>query len=208
MITAVLLWTFGIGTSQLTNAQQIRSSAGSVPVVSMEVDRTAEFNVKAVYLYNFARSIEWPAHEGLSDGAFRIGVLGKSGIIKPLQKLAKFRKVVDKRTGVQRKIELSQFSTLEECRPCHILFVAENVVPQGAELLRQRFEFQPVLIVGETTSFATRGGTAEFLLLNGGVQFDLNLQETKAKKLKLDAKLLKAANRIIDQSVVKSVSQN
>lgn len=209
MIAAALLWVFGNTALPVVNGQQRQTvTAGTLGVPVEVVDRKAEFNVKAVYLYNFARYIEWPAHKEISDGTFHIGVLGETGVMTPLQKIARFKKVVNKRTGAKLSIQLTQYTTLEECRPCHILFVAENVDLALARQLRNRFDSQPVLIVGETISFATQGGTAEFLLINGGVQFALNIEQTNAKNLKLDAKLLKAANRIIDQSAIKPVSQN
>jgi hypothetical protein len=64
-----------------------------------------------------------------------------------------------------------------------------------------------VLLVGESPDFATSGGTAVFRLVDGGVRFDLNLDQANLKKLKLDAKLLKAANQIVSDRADNSVTQ-
>ena len=209
VICILLVWIVGGRVLPVACGQQGYPASGQPAVAPVTVvDRTAEFNVKAVYLYNFARYIEWPEHAGMPNDAFHIGILGESGVVVPLEKLARFKKVADKRTGTQRNINLSRFRAVSECRPCHILFVAEAIdAEQIAEVL-QRFESAPVLIVGETGNFAAAGGDAEFLLVNGGVRFDLNLYQTNRKRLKLDAKLLKAANQIVDETAATSVSQN
>ncbi len=207
MICGLLVWVLGIGQSSVALGQQSSGIRTAPPATTITVDRTAEFNVKAVYLYNFARYIEWPRRTGVPSDALHIGVVGESRVMAPLRKIAKFRKVANKRTGVHQPIVLSQFQSVEECRPCHILFVAESIDAKQINEIQQRFKTQPVLIVGETANFATAGGGAAFLLVEGGIRFDLNLDQTNAKRLKLDAKLLKAANHIVHKSAINSVSQ-
>ncbi|MFY9255119.1 MAG: YfiR family protein [Fuerstiella sp.] len=100
MIILLFACAFGREVCSTVFAQQYGTVAnprqGEVVTV---VDRTAEYNVKAVYLYNFGRYVEWPAFESMSTNAFHIGVFGQSNLLPPLQKLARYKKVVDKRTG-------------------------------------------------------------------------------------------------------------
>lgn len=197
--------TAGVLFSTATFAQQ-PSQIGSGTFLP---DRTSEYNVKGAYIYNFARYVTWPESSHLPATAeFHIGVLGESGVIAPLQKIAKFKKIVDRRTGNSLPIKLREFANLSECQPCQILFVAESVAPDVVAAVLTQYADLPVLIVGETTGFARAKGNAEFLLVSGGVRFDLNLDATSQKQLKLDAKLLKAANSIVQTQTASSVTQN
>lgn len=186
----------------VTVAQQ--PQAGQVAFVA---DRTAEYNVKGAYLYNFARYVTWPESSDLPAGEeFHFGVLGDSGVLAPLQKIAKFKKISNRRTGRAQRIKLHHFATPEECLPCQILFVSESVSPEAVAAVLKKFSDVPVFVVGETAGFAQADGNAEFLLVAGGVRFDLNLNTAGPKQLKLDAKLLKAANSIVQNRPADSVT--
>lgn len=200
------LWLCAGGLLSLPAAGQT-AEAPHEPVArpAAAADRAAEFNVKGVYLYNFARYIEWPDHPQLSRRTFDIGIVGDSGIVYPLQKLAQRRTVVDKRRGTARKISIRSYSRVEDCRTCHMLFIADTVSEADTTHLRQRFAGLPVVIVGETAGFAISGGTIEFLLLDGGVRFRLNVDDARRRRLKTDAKLLTAAHEVLSNESPKTV---
>lgn len=166
-----------------------------VPIITR--DRKKEYNVKSVYLYNFARYIEWPAITAMPDATFRIGVFGSSPVSVPLVKLAKLRTITDRRTGRTRKIDVVPFDKVEDAPICHMVFISEAKPPTALKMLIDKFKGQPVMLVGETIDFAKSGGTSEFLLEGNGVRFSLNLGDLQSKGLKADAKLLKAAQKII-----------
>jgi hypothetical protein len=139
---------------------------------------------------------------------FHIGVLGETGVVSPLTKIAKYKKIVDRRTGASLAIRLHQFNDANECVPCHILFVAESATPESVAIVMQQFAELPVLVVGETPGFARAVGDAEFQLVDGEIRFELNLDHASNKNLKLDAKLLKAANSILKVQQSGAVTQN
>lgn len=172
------------------------------------IDRKAEFNVKAAYLYNFARYVTWPNQPEIqADNRFHIGVVGESDIVVPLQKIAKFKKIQDRRSGAAKPIRLHQFASADAFTRCHILFVSESTPQETVAAIIRKTRTLPVLIVGETIDFAKLSGTAEFRLVNGGVRFDLNLGAANERQLQLDAKLLKAANSIVDRETAGSLTQ-
>lgn len=172
------------------------------------VDRSAEFKVKAVYLYNFARSIEWPEHPDLPSDVFRIAVVGDSQVTDYLVSIGSRRKITNRRTGKQQTLETREYLSPDDVAVCHLLFISEKVPPADAERLLQKFSKTPALVVGETDGFANAEGEAELLLINGGVRFNLNLPAINTKQLKVDAKLLKAANHIYDGSSLSALSKN
>lgn len=177
------------------------------PTPTVTIDRTAEFRVKGVYLYNFARSIEWPAASELPTDSFVIGVVGKSPVTATLQSIASKRSILNKRTETQQPLVVKEFSSVIECTPCHLIFISETFDSDQVPELLQRFDALPVLFVGETPRFASSGGGAELVVVDGGVRFNLNLKRITERKLKIDARLLRAANEIYDESVVGTISR-
>ena len=171
-----------------------------VPVIN----RTREYNVKGVYLYNFARFVTWP-REAQSD-IFTIGVLGESDILAPLKKVQSKRKITDRHRKIKLSIELLQFAEDEPVSPCHILFVSRDVPSENVEDVIQQLEGSNTLIVGESTDFISAGGTVGFRLIEDGIGFDLNLAEAKEKGLTFNAQLLKAAHKIVNSPSPPSTS--
>lgn len=181
-----------------TASQQPVNSSSLAPVQAVDTKR--EYAVKSVYVFNFARYVKWPLFKDGRAKEFRIGVIGQSPIVAPLTTLAKRKSVRDRRTGSKLPLRILQFRTLKEYQDCHILVVPRNTPLQEQRAITKRLATKPVLLVGETAGFAQAEGTAGFLLMNGGVQFDLNVADAKRKRLTLDAKLLKAA-RILNEKV-------
>lgn len=160
------------------------------------VDTKRESAVKGVYVFHFARYVKWPLFKDARAKEFRIGVLGESGIVGTLKKLAKRKTIRDRRTGVKMPLRILQFKSLKDYQDCQILVVPRSTSLEQRQAVTRKFSRKPVLLVGETTGFAQAEGTAGFLLMNGGIRFDLNVADAKRKGLSLDAKLLKAANRV------------
>lgn len=177
-----------------------KAQVQTAPVVVTQADRTKEYNVKSVYLYNFARYIEWPAQwdeRQNTDRSFRIGIFGTSGIQTPLTRLSELRSVTSKRTGENLPLQIEVYQHVNDCQPCQILFVTAETSPENVAQLIEKFRGLPVMLVGEQAGFAANGGTSEFLLHGNGIRFNLNLADVQQKGLKPDAKLLKAAHEIL-----------
>ncbi len=167
------------------------------PSAQQSVNVKKEYNVKGVYLFNFARYVTWPQSQKLPRGEFRIGVLGDSPIMRPLNALAQKKQIRDRHTKRKVPLRIRQFKTLDDYQPCHILVIPRAVSIEQRREIAMRFANQPVLVIGESPNFARSDGTAGFVMMNGGIGFDLNLADAKRKGLKLDAKLLKAAKGIL-----------
>jgi len=141
--------------------------------------------------------IEWPEVPGIPTDQFRIGVYGTSDISKPLTELSTRRTVLNRRTRAAQTIAITPFQTVKDTTACQILFVPRTTPGDEVRQLIQKFENQPVMLVGEKQGFAAMGGTADFLLQGQGIQFNLNLETIQSKALKPSAKLLTAAHEIL-----------
>ena len=158
-----------------------------------QVDDDKAKKVKIAYLYNFSRYIDWPTVAfSQSDAPFVVGVLGDDPFGSKLDKLAK------KKFGGERPIVIRRFASWEEYEACHVLFIPSGA---GADLGSRAIEGTrdlPLLLVSDV------GSTTELsppirLYLDADVTigFEVNLTETRQRKLKIDAKLLKLA-RVVD----------
>src|ERR1051326_5087862 len=88
--------------------------AGFTPVSEQNASSEAEeYALKAAFLYNFSKYVEWPP--STMDNDFYVGVCGPSPILEPLREIARTKTVKGK------KIIIKEYSNPEQIRFCHIL---------------------------------------------------------------------------------------
>jgi hypothetical protein len=145
-----------------------------------------EYQVKAAFLYNFAKFVEWPA------GAFEkpqtpysICVLGPDPFGEDLD-IAATENVQGRRMMVRR------LSDVKAATGCHILFVAPSERRKLGAILEALGKF-PTLTVGEDEEFTRAGGCLRFYLLGNTVRFEINMQAAERAHLKVSATLLGVA---------------
>jgi hypothetical protein len=153
-----------------------------------------EYRVKAAFLYNFAKFVEWP------DGAFKnpreplvICILGRSSSFRPLLEEA----VQGKQIG-GRGLVIRETTDPRETADCHLLFIAASEkrhLPAVLEALKAR----SVLTVGETSNFADAGGVINFRLDNGKVGLEINVCAAQRARLQISSKLLSLARIVKDE---------
>ena len=149
--------------------------------------RAPEYQVKAAFLYNFAKFVEWPspAFPGPST-PFRICVLGHDPFGDALTNIVQGKSI----SG--HSILSMQVQSAAEARSCHIIFLS----PSDPGTLRQhldRLHDFPVLTVGESADFLPLGGMINFVLEEERVRFEINLASAERHHLKLSSKLLAVA---------------
>ena len=173
-------------------------SPGAMTVHAQGPGRQAEYNVKTAYIYGFGRYVTWPEDDrALPQDRFVIGILGESPVRKTLDELASKRTVTDRRTGRSLPIQVVQFRSLAEYAPCQILLVPDKVDRETTRAAIEQFRDRPVLLIGESPQFTQLGGSVGFLIVDGSVKFDVNIDDATRKGLKIDAKLLRAANEVV-----------
>jgi hypothetical protein len=150
-----------------------------------------EYQVKAAFLYNFAKFVEWPS-SSFSDASapLRICVFGQDPFGQEL------RDITHEKTVNGRKLQVDQIVDVAQAKTCHILFVASSERMQ----LKRIFESlrgTDVLTVGDTKGFAELGGIINFVLENDRVQFEVNHKAAEQAGLKISSKLLNVAKLVI-----------
>jgi hypothetical protein len=151
-----------------------------------------EYHVKAAFLYNFAKFVEWP------DSAFKnsseplvICILGRSPF-GPLLEQA----IQGKQIG-GRNLVVRETADPREAADCHLLFIAASEkkrLPAVLEILKAT----SVLTVGESSNFAGAGGVINFRLDSGKVGLEINLCAAQRARLQISSKLLSLARIVKD----------
>ena len=146
-----------------------------------------ECEIKAAFLYNFTKFVDWPARTfANADAPIVIGVLGDSPCAQELEHLIKDRKV-NGRTIVMRRI-----ASAEEAKVTQLLFVGFAQETQFAGL-KAAIESLPVLTVGESPGFATLAGAIDFVPQGDKIRFEINIDAAEHAGLKISAQLQKLA---------------
>jgi hypothetical protein len=146
-----------------------------------------EYQVKAAFLYNFAKFVEWPA-SSFRDGTapFQICVMGRDPFGEGLLNITR------EKTVNGRRLEVDTVADLEHARSCHILFVASSAKMPMQQII-EGLRGASVLTVGDTKGFAEQGGMIDFVLQDDRVQFDVSRTAVEQAGLKISSKLLSVA---------------
>ena len=135
-------------------------------------DTDLEYRIKAAYLYNFTKFIDWPPRAFPDPKApFTIGILGTD----PAATHAIDETLRGKTTHTGRPIVVRVFRTAGSAAAsgAQLLFVLHDARVSAAEVGRT-IGTRPVLVVGERAGFAEHGGTINFVVSGDAVQFEIN----------------------------------
>jgi hypothetical protein len=162
----------------------VSSAISPVPV---EAASPHEYQIKAVFLYNFALFVEWPASSFPDLHApIVIGILGRDPFGTYLQEAISGEKVNN------RSIVIAHYNSVEEIKQCHILFISSSE-SERLETHLQDLGGRPILTVSDFVGFAQRGGMIRFKNENNKVKLRVNVQATTAANLTVSSKLLRHA---------------
>jgi hypothetical protein len=152
-----------------------------------------EYQVKAAYLYNFAKFVEWPKQAFASDSApIRICILGPD-VFGPA-----LRDVTRGKTINGRYLDIEDQVAPAKARSCQVVFASREMAKLN-EALPLVAGAPNVLTVGEHKDFLERGGIINLVLENDRVRFEVNAGAAKRAGLKISAQLLSLARQVKDE---------
>ncbi len=147
---------------------------------------SVEYDVKAAFVHNFAKFIEWPEHAfDRADSPLRIGILGHGPIDEPLLNL-------NGKEVQNRPLEVSRVRNTINLRQYHIIFVNPSEKGWTRSLFR-RLKGTGILAIGDFEGFAEQGGAFNFYLEEGKVRFEINDCAARRENLRISSKLLRLA---------------
>jgi len=146
-----------------------------------------EYQVKAVFLFNFTQFIEWPTVAfSNTDSPMIIGILGKDPFKDYIDETVRGEKINGHPLIVER------FEKPEDIQTCHILFISETEKKQLKNIL-QSLGNKKILTVSDMMDFAKQGGMIRFVTENNKTRIRVNLEATKEADLIVSSKLLRLA---------------
>lgn len=149
-----------------------------------------EYQVKALFLLNFTKYVDWPASAfPQADSPITIGVVGENNFGEDLGK------AVEGKIVGGRKIILVPANDESEWSKCRILFVSASEKKRLPEILAA-VKTQAVLTVGETEQFTALGGVINFTKREGRIRLEISLDGARLARIQVSSKLLSVADAV------------
>lgn len=146
-----------------------------------------EYQVKAVFLFNFAQFVTWPPTAFTQpDEPFRIGVLGDDPFDDFLDETVRGEKVNGHPLVVER------FASVAEVKNCRILFISRSESGRMENILAGLRD-KNVLTVGDTEGFVKNGGIVRFATEDNKIHLKISLEAAKRANLTISSQVLRLA---------------
>ena len=156
------------------------SQAAGLPIVE-------EYQVKSVFLFNFAKFIKWP-NTVFSDSQapFYICIIGED----PFKQAIDI--TIENESIRGHSVLIERLDNVENSESCQILFISQSEENNLASIFKYLQQF-PVLTVSDMDSFAEQGGMIQFVKLGKKIRLLINPEKAKAAGLQISANLLRVA---------------
>jgi len=145
--------------------------------------------VKAAFLFNFAKFVEWPSDAAPSGTPLVLGVLGNEAVEESLRTVTRGKSIDGHQLSVKR------LTNGDDATRVHLLFLGITDRTRMADVLR-RVDGISVLTVSDVDRFCQSGGVIALSMEDSRVRFDVNLDAAERGRLKLSSKLLSLARTV------------
>jgi hypothetical protein len=160
--------------------------SGSMRAAPVE-GQPSEYEVKGAYLLNFAKFVKWPQQKlNDADSPFTVGVVGDEAFAASIDSVVHGKKLNGHKVVVRR------VANADDARKSHLLFVSRAEEGRLAAIVAEVRD-EPVLTVGESDRFISRGGMINFIPVGDTIRFEINRTAAEKVGLKIDSRLLSLA---------------
>jgi hypothetical protein len=150
-----------------------------------------EYQVKAVFLFNFAQFVAWPTNAfPEAQTPLTIGILGDDPFNEFLDDTVRGEKANGHPLAVQR------FHRIEDVKDCQILFISRSE-NKHLERVLSATKGRNILTVGDSDGFIKHGGVIRFITVGNKIHFQVCLEAAKDADLAISSKMLRLAE-IVD----------
>ena len=153
--------------------------------------KPTENELKAVYLFNFARFTQWPPAVGTQkNGSFFICILGQDPFGASLEAV-----IVGETIG-GNPVAAKRISKSQDALSCQVLYISSSEARQLKDVLSVLGKAS-VLTVSDMPEFSSRGGMIQFVSDSKKIRFEVNLAKARTADLTLSSELLKVAVTVL-----------
>ena len=163
------------------------------PPAQAQTETPSEYDVKAAFLYNFVKFVQFPPSSTPPAGtAIELCIYGDDPFGSALDKVIA-GKSIDGHSLATRRV-----ANASELKSCQVIFIAARDKSRVAELLESA-RGSSALLVGETAKFAEMGGHIQFTRDGSKVRFAINPDAAARSGLEISSKLLALASIVHDK---------
>jgi uncharacterized protein DUF4154 len=162
-----------------------------LPIFALQAagQRASEYQLKAAFVYNFTKFIDWPG-ESVRSLTFQICVLGQNPFGSELTQLT------DGKVIEGHPVQVLIVTNYHLARSCQVVFISASENAHMKEIL-SALRGRSVLTVGDSQGFVDAGGMIELLVEDERMRFQVNLHAANEARLKISAKLLSLAKAVL-----------
>ena len=147
----------------------------------------SEPQLKAAFLLNFPKYIEWPAASFPEPNTpIVIAILGDEAVASEFAGMSNGKSVDG------HPIQLVRVTNAAQCRDCHIVFIGAEETRKTAEIVKE-LQGTDVLTVGENEQFMDMGGMINLSRRERRIVLEVNLEATRQTELRISSKLMALA---------------
>lgn len=163
---------------------------GSAAPVHGAEAAVSEYELKAAFLYNFTKFVDWPPRAfPVADGPIVIGIIGEDPFGTAIDALVRGEVVHDHALIVKR------MPADGDLRNCQVLYISRSEKDHLPALMNQ-LKGSPVLTVSDMERFGEQGGIVNLVLENKAVKIEINSAAADRAGLQISAKLLRLARLV------------
>ena len=160
--------------------------ACNAAAVTADQQKPGEYQVKALFLYNFLNFVDWPANSSFYlSPTINVCIVGDDPFADALDDIRN-------ETVKGKKLVIRIYRPFDEPEGCHLLFIPASEKNHAGHILRSVRESN-VLTVADTVDVASQDAIISFFIEQKKVRFAINIESARRAGLKISAKLLKLA---------------
>ncbi|HEY6467181.1 MAG TPA: YfiR family protein [Candidatus Acidoferrales bacterium] len=163
----------------------ILSLALLTSLIHAQRGRPTQYDIEAVYLYQFGKFVQWPAGPASTE-AFPICVLGRDPFGKTLDSTIAGEKIGN------TPLKADRIEDLSDVKHCRILYISPSEDARLDAILA-RVGSSSVLTVSDLPDFESHGGMIQFIVEDNRVRFEINVAVARKSGLSISSQLLKVA---------------
>lgn len=155
-----------------------------------------EYEVKAAFIYNFAKYVQWPSSGSDAKAPFVIAVIGKDPFGAMLDD------VMHGQSVQRRAIVVRRLARIEDVASCDILFVCASE-RRNLQKIFEALRHTPVLTIADMDQFAELGGMINLIIEENRVRFEMNPAAIQRAGLKPGSPLFRLGRIVTESSTTR-----
>lgn len=165
-------------------------AALAFPPATRAGQESGEYQVKAAFIYNFMKFVEWPPDGLATPGTICLGILGRDPFGDALEE-------IKGKTAKGRRVVVVHFRSVEDVKGCDVLFICASEKGRLSHILKAVHNAR-LLTVADQDGFCAAGGMINLLFVKNRVAFEVNVAAASRAKLHVSSQLLKLARNVFD----------